>query len=197
MSTSGATHIDHLALEPNEPPRAPHASNPTRVRYFDCVARARFGADRDAIQMLCIGGGQVPEALAGLGYPVTGVEVPAGGSVHALPAAGGTVDVVVISDVLERLPDLPAAVAEISRVLRPGGVVVFDTINRTITSRLIAAALRRRSWRMFIRPGELREVFAEHGLILARVRGIARGEFGMTDSTAVRYIGHAIKKTRP
>ena len=38
------------------------------------------------------------------------------------------------SDVIEHLLDLPQFAREVARVMRPGGLFVFDTINRTWTS---------------------------------------------------------------
>jgi len=224
------------------PLRALHDMNPVRVSYFDAAARAAFGEDRAAVRILDIGcgGGLVSERMAALGYPVTGVDLSAGsietarrhaavqgvpveyvvGSAFDLPRADGSVDLVVVSDVLEHLHDLPAATAEIARVLRPGGVVVFDTINRTVASWAKAIVLSERvlrivypgthNWSMFIRPDELRAAFAAHGLtvtdlqglepvapphriLTAVLRGRAVGPFHLTESTAVSYIGQAVK----
>lgn len=51
-----------------------------------------------------------------------------------------------MADVLEHIHDLPRAIAEISHVLKPNGVFVFDTINRTtiswITSIVLAQDLK-------------------------------------------------------
>ncbi len=46
------------------------------------------------------------------------------GDIYALPYRGGTFDLVVTADVLEHLRDLPRALSEIHRVLRPGGVLL-------------------------------------------------------------------------
>lgn len=224
------------------PLRALHDMNPARVSYFDEAARAVLGPDRDAVRVLDIGcgGGLVSERMAALGYRVTGVDLSAAsidvarrhaaaggitvdyrtGSAFDLPTGNGTVDLVVISDVLEHLHDLPRAVGEIARVLRPGGVVVFDTINRTAASYLKAILLSEKilriiypgthNWRMFIRPDELRAVFTDHGLIVTDVQGLEPvappprivldvlrgrpvGPFRLTSSTAVSYIGQAVK----
>jgi 2-polyprenyl-6-hydroxyphenyl methylase/3-demethylubiquinone-9 3-methyltransferase len=225
------------------PLRALHDMNPARVSYFDTTAREIHRRPASEISVLDIGcgGGLVSEALARLGYRVTGIDLSAEsvkvaqrhaaaagvrvdyrvGSAYDLPNADASVDVVVISDVLEHLHDLPAAVAEIARVLRPGGVVGFDTINRTLRSYLVAILVSERllkiihpgthNWRMFIRPEELRRLFARHGLRLSEVHGLAPaaappklvaallrgerlGQFTLTRSPAVSYIGHAVKE---
>ncbi|MEV6599713.1 bifunctional 2-polyprenyl-6-hydroxyphenol methylase/3-demethylubiquinol 3-O-methyltransferase UbiG [Actinoplanes sp. NPDC051346] len=224
------------------PLRTLHDMNPARVSYFDKAAREALSADRSAIRVLDVGcgGGLVSERLAALGYRVTGVDLSAGsieiarrhaaargvdveyvvGSAFDLPREDGSVDLVVVSDVLEHLADLGAATAEIARVLRPGGLVVFDTINRTVAAWLKAIVLSERvlrivypgthNWSMFIRPDELRDAFAAHGLVVTDVRGLepvapphrifaavlrggAVGPFHLTDSTAVSYIGRAVK----
>jgi arsenite methyltransferase len=55
------------------------------------------------------------------------VEISAGG-VDALPLPDGSVDVAVATQVFEYVADIPAALAEVRRVLRPGGrVLLLDT----------------------------------------------------------------------
>jgi 2-polyprenyl-6-hydroxyphenyl methylase/3-demethylubiquinone-9 3-methyltransferase len=228
--------------DPIGPLRALHDMNPARVSYFDTTAQEAFGPDRSAVRVLDIGcgGGLVSERMAALGYRVTGLDLSTGsietarrhaaaqgveveyrvGSAFDLPLADGSVDLVVVSDVLEHLHDLSAAIAQMSRVLRPGGLVVFDTVNRTAASWFKAILLSERvlrivypgthNWSMFIRPDELRAAFAAHGLALTELRGLepvakpyqivgnvirgrAVGPFHLTDSTAVSYIGRATK----
>jgi 2-polyprenyl-6-hydroxyphenyl methylase/3-demethylubiquinone-9 3-methyltransferase len=67
-------------------------------------------------------------------------------------------------------------VAEISRVLRPGGLFLFDTINRTRRSKLVAIKLMQEwpatrlmprdvhVWEKFIRPAELATMLVRHDL---------------------------------
>jgi ubiquinone/menaquinone biosynthesis C-methylase UbiE len=67
-----------------------------------------------------------------------------------LPLAGGSVDLVVSRGVLHHLPDVPAALAEWRRVLRPGGAVVVASEPTPAVERhagplvrVLLAALRR------------------------------------------------------
>jgi 2-polyprenyl-6-hydroxyphenyl methylase/3-demethylubiquinone-9 3-methyltransferase len=87
--------------------------------------------------------------------------------------ASRSFDGVVMSDVLEHLHDLPRAMGEVARVLRPGGVFAFDTINRTVLSYVLTIVLaqdvlkvvpaRTHDWRLYIRPEELSGLLQRHG----------------------------------
>jgi len=61
-----------------------------------------------------------------------------------LPFRDGEFGCVVAGECLEHLADLPAACAEIARVLAPGGVLVLDTIARSMFSRVVLIALAER-----------------------------------------------------
>ncbi|MFC7497227.1 MULTISPECIES: methyltransferase domain-containing protein [unclassified Nocardioides] len=61
------------------------------------------------------------------GTDAAAVELELAGA-EAIPYTDGSFDAVVSTQVLEYVPDIPAALAEIHRVLRPGGrVLVLDT----------------------------------------------------------------------
>ena len=115
---------------------------------------------------------------------------PTQGRLERLPFADGVFDVVVAADVLEHVPDLPAAVAELARVLAPGGRLMFDTINRTPWSWFTAVfGLERvlrmvprgtHDWRLFIRPAELDRLLRAGGLEAVAVEGLA-SRVGPTD----------------
>jgi 2-polyprenyl-6-hydroxyphenyl methylase/3-demethylubiquinone-9 3-methyltransferase len=46
-------------------------------------------------------------------------------------------DIVYLADTLEITPDPDRVIEQAARVLKPGGVLIYDTVNRTLVSRLI------------------------------------------------------------
>ncbi|GHH33525.1 methyltransferase domain-containing protein [Lentzea cavernae] len=64
--------------------------------------------------------------------------------VLAVPLPDGCADVVVAGEILEHVPDLTGAVAEACRVLRPGGLLVLDTLADTALCRFVAVVLAER-----------------------------------------------------
>jgi 2-polyprenyl-6-hydroxyphenyl methylase/3-demethylubiquinone-9 3-methyltransferase len=150
---------------------------------------------------------------------------PVQGRLERLPFADGDFDAVVAADVLEHLPDLPAAVAELARVLAPGGGFVFDTVNRTSWSWFTAVfgleqVLRMvprgtHDWRLFIRPEELDRLLRGASLQPVTLTGlaprigpgvVARGlltrridvpTFAAGDGRRASYLGHYYRKALP
>lgn len=66
------------------------------------------------------------------------------GDVLAVPLADECADVVAAGEILEHVPDLPLAVSEACRLLRPGGLLVIDTLADTFLCRLIAIGIAER-----------------------------------------------------
>ncbi|EPQ28039.1 uncharacterized protein PFL1_04366 [Pseudozyma flocculosa PF-1] len=96
------------------------------------------------------------------------------GSVYSLPLATSSIDAIICSDVLEHLYNLPLALSEMARVLKPGGVVTFDTINRTPLSYYLsiwvlqdvlrAMQADAHDHRMYVTPCEMRTGLVAAGL---------------------------------
>jgi 2-polyprenyl-6-hydroxyphenyl methylase/3-demethylubiquinone-9 3-methyltransferase len=134
------------------------------------------------------------------------------GRAEAIPLADASVDRVVCVDVLEHVDDLRQCCKEIARVLKPGGLLLFDTINRTRLARWIVIGLYERVLRVaprgthdpdkLIRPGELRRHLEAVGLACGRFVGLGplgftwRGDpvFSRWPALAMNYMGTA---TRP
>jgi len=205
---------------------------PGRMRHFDRVMQDHGGwAGKEVLDLGCAGG-FMAEALDDRGARVTGID-PAARAVaaarahaaetgrtirydegvgEALPYADAGFDAVVSVDVLEHVADLGQVIAETSRVLRPGGVFLFDTINRNRVASLAVVTMAERvigllprgthDPEMFIRPAELRRHLAAAGLAPGRFTGLGprgidrRGDFtfGRLPGTLILYMGHAVKE---
>jgi 2-polyprenyl-6-hydroxyphenyl methylase/3-demethylubiquinone-9 3-methyltransferase len=98
------------------------------------------------------------------------------GAGEELPFEDAAFDIAYCCDVLEHVNDLQRVLAETARVLKPGGVYMYDTINRTRRSRLVVINLMQEwrstalmepnlhDWDMFIKPAELTAAMERAGL---------------------------------
>ena len=203
---------------------------PGRLSWFD---RHIEWADKDVLDLGCAGG-FMAEALAQKGARVTGID-PATKAIGAakqraravgqsidydvgvgedLPYADGRFDAVVCVDVLEHVSDLAKVLAEVDRVLKPGGAFLYDTINRNVLSRFGAITVAEDLLRilpkgthdpaLFIKPKELLAALETAGLMPGPVKGLGprgidrRGDFvfGPVPVRSVIYMGVARKPTR-
>jgi 2-polyprenyl-6-hydroxyphenyl methylase / 3-demethylubiquinone-9 3-methyltransferase len=192
-----------------------------RMRYFCRVLAQldRLPRGAGAVTALDIGsgGGFLAEEFCRLGFTVTGVE-PSEVSVrtaraHAaaaglnidyrvgvgerLPEGEDAFDVVYCCDVLEHVNDVDRVLAETARVLRPGGVYLFDTPNRTLAAKLVTKASQQwrltrvidaqaHDWTMFLRPEELAAQARRHGLQVHEIVGLGPRAGAWTVLTALR-----------
>ena len=104
-----------------------------------------------------------------------------------LPFEDASFDTVYCCDVLEHVDDLAHVIAETARVLRPGGIYLYDTLNRTLPSRVIAIKVWQEwqstafmepnvhDWRMFIKPRELHSLLLRNALAPGPIQGMAPG----------------------
>ncbi len=182
------------------------ALNPARFGYMRRVLTEELHLSPTGLNVLDLGcgGGLLAEEFARLGCAVTGVDPSQesltaarahaatqglaidyrSGSGEALPFVADSFDAVYCCDVLEHVNDLGQVITETARVLKPGGVYLYDTINRTPQSRLLVIKLlqewrwtalmppRLHDWNMFIRPAELARLLEQHGLQPAGLTGL-------------------------
>lgn len=189
-------------------------------------------AGKDVLDLGCAGG-FMAEALDDLGARVTGID-PAKDAItaaiahaeqggrairydvgvgEALPYADEAFDAVVCVDVLEHVADLGQVVREVARVLRPGGMFLFDTINRNPIARFATITMAEdvlgllpkgtHDPDMFIKPAELQQHLRTGGFETGPMTGLGpRGinrkldfTFGRLPGTAIIYMGTATKGT--
>jgi 2-polyprenyl-6-hydroxyphenyl methylase/3-demethylubiquinone-9 3-methyltransferase len=107
------------------------------------------------------------------------------GTGEQLPAEDSAFDVVYCCDVLEHVSDLDRVVSETARVMKPGALYFFDTINRTVMSKFLAIKVMQEwpltrifnapihEYGMFIKPAELAATLERHGLRVGEMVGLA------------------------
>jgi 2-polyprenyl-6-hydroxyphenyl methylase/3-demethylubiquinone-9 3-methyltransferase len=123
----------------------------------------------------------VDVTLSALGTARRHRVVPVQGDAGRLPIADESAAVVVAGEILEHVHDVPGVVAEVCRVLRPGGLVVIDTINDTAVARFALVRIAERlpggpppnihDAALFVSHERLTREFARHGVRL-EVTGI-------------------------
>ncbi len=198
---------------------------PARLKYFDAIVDWK---GKTVLDLGC-GGGFMAEALAMRGAIVTAIDPAAGaidiakrhaaeqghairyfvGSGESLALDDQCMDCVVCVDVLEHVSDLGRVLDEVRRVLKPGGVFLFDTINRTLFATLAVVHFGETVLRllpkgthdpaMFIKPRHLNALLTSRGFEDIKMtgfgpRGIDRRfdiTFGRVPMLSVMYIGYA------
>jgi 2-polyprenyl-6-hydroxyphenyl methylase/3-demethylubiquinone-9 3-methyltransferase len=197
------------------PMAALHKFNPVRLAYIRDQAAARFS--RDAKKLDCLkglrmldigcGGGILSEPLARLGAQMVGADPSpeniAVASAHAqesgvavdyrattaedLAAAGERFDVVLAMEVVEHVSDVAAFVQTCASMVKPGGLMIAATLNRTLKSFALAIVgaeyvLRwlprgTHQWDKFVTPNELELAFERGGLQVTGERGVIYNPF--------------------
>ena len=207
-----------------------HKFNPVRLAYIRDQASARFG--RDAKHLDCLkdlrildigcGGGILSEPLARLGAIVLGAD-PAAINIEvarrhasdvgvivdyrcttaeALADAGERFDVVLAMEVVEHVADLPLFVRRCAEMMKPSGLMIVATLNRTLKSFALAIVgaeyvlgwLPRgtHQWDKFVTPNELEALLEKNRLRVTDERGVIYNLFAdawqLSTDTDVNYM---------
>ena len=207
-----------------------HKFNPLRIGYIRDQAAARFQRDRkrlDSMKGLHIldigcGGGLLCEPLARLGASVVGVDPSetnvAAARQHAdradlaidyrcttaeeLAETEERFDIVLAMEVVEHVADVPLFVQCCARMVRPGGLMIAATINRTLKSFALAIVgaeyilrwlpVGSHRWDKFVTPNELEIAIEQAGLRVTHEQGVIynlfRDEWQFSTDTDVNYI---------
>ncbi len=188
-----------------------HKFNPVRLGFIRDVAAARFGRDPrslapfEGLSLLDIGcgGGLLAEPMARLGFAVLGADASARNvgtaaahalatgvavayratTAEALAGEGLAFDVVLNMEVVEHVADLSSYLAACARLVRPGGLMIVATLNKTLKALALAKIgaeyvlgwlpCGTHDWNRFVAPGTLRGMLEESGLNVLKTQGVA------------------------
>jgi 2-polyprenyl-6-hydroxyphenyl methylase/3-demethylubiquinone-9 3-methyltransferase len=197
------------------------------VRHFGLASSGVRPLQGLAILDVGCGGGLISEPLTRLGARVTGLD-PAlenievarrhaagqgldidyrAGRIEELAAEGAAFDAVVCLEVVEHVPDPAAFLKTLARLVRPGGLVLLSTINRTMKAYLLAIigaeyVLRwlpvgTHQWDRFVTLEELARYLGAAGLGRPVCKGLVYSPLADTWSigtdTDVNYLASAAK----
>ncbi|MGX1097957.1 bifunctional 2-polyprenyl-6-hydroxyphenol methylase/3-demethylubiquinol 3-O-methyltransferase UbiG [Amorphus sp. MBR-141] len=187
-----------------------HKFNPVRLAYIKEVVARHFGREvddakaLDGLRLLDIGcgGGLLSEPMARLGADVVGADAAetnievarihaerSGVTVdyrattaEALADAGETFDVVLAMEIVEHVADVPLFVSACARMVKPGGLLLLATINRTpkayalaiVGAEYILGWLPRgtHQYERLVKPAELEAAIADAGLSVLETTGV-------------------------
>lgn len=197
-----------------------HDINPLRTNYIDKQVHL---AGKTVLDVGC-GGGILSEAMAQRGATVTAIDMGEANlnvaKLHALESGltinyqhiaveelaarqPASFDVVTCLEMLEHVPDPQSIVQACYQLVKPGGKVIFSTINRNPKSYLMAIIGAEYIMRMvpagthdyskFIKPSELARWARNAGLSVAHITGMIYNpiskEFSLKDNDVdVNYL---------
>ena len=222
--------------DPDGPFAPLHRLNPTRIAFIRDHVAGHFGRDPKGrrplrgLNLLDIGcgGGLLSEPMRRLDARVTGIDAgqenvriarlhaERGGLEIAyrrilpetLAEQGRCFDVVLNMEVVEHVADVPAFLEACSKLVKPGGVMVVATINRTLKALALAKVgaeyvLRwlppgTHDWRKFVRPSELAHGLGRGGLHLTDLKGVTyrplADKWILSRNPDVNYLAFAVKE---
>ena len=207
-----------------------HKFNPVRLAYIRDQLIAHFGRDGSVMRPLeglrivdigC-GGGLLCEPLTRLGATVTGVDAAerniAIAKIHAeksglsidyrvttseaLVAAGESYDVVLNMEVVEHVDNVPLYMKSCADLVKPGGLSLTATLNRTLRARAFAIFAAERilrwlpvgthDWNKFLTPDEIKTLLTRNGLKVTAETGVVfhplADEWRKSSDMAINYM---------
>jgi 2-polyprenyl-6-hydroxyphenyl methylase/3-demethylubiquinone-9 3-methyltransferase len=208
-----------------------HKFNPVRLAFIRDQALYRFGRDGaqrrpfEGLRLLDIGcgGGLLCEPMTRLGFQVTGVDASArniatasthaaeqglaidyrASTAEALVEAGEPAfDVILNMEVIEHVADPREYLQTCASLLKPGGLMIVATLNRTLKALALAKVgaeyvLRwlpagTHDWSKFLKPSEIRDFLAQAPVVVDGPFGVVfnplTGRWTESADTDVNYM---------
>lgn len=196
-----------------------HQINPARVEFIEKNCSLPH---KTLIDVGC-GGGILSESMASLGAEVTAIDLApqsietaklhlyeSGLSVNyecieigeKAGLAPENYDILTCMEMLEHVPDPEYIIRECNKLLKPGGVAFFSTLNRNASSYILGVLAAEyifnlvprgtHDYKKFIKPSELRIILERCGFELIAISGIDYNplfnKVGLSNNTSINYL---------
>lgn len=115
------------------------------------------------------------------------------------------VDFITAFEILEHVAEHHVFFAAVKKILRPGGVFIFSTLNRTLASYVAAIGIGEyvlnlvprgtHQWECFLKPSEIAAFMRQSDITFKEVKGMRptiKGDWCDTDFLGVNYLGYGI-----
>ena len=126
---------------------------------------------------------------------------------RSLRRAGRATTPVLLLEVVEHVPNVPAFLKSVAPLVRPGGVMILSTLNRTLKAYALAIVgaeyilrwlpVGTHQWERFVKPEELASALSAAGLTLTGTEGLIYDPFAdewrLSTDTDVNYFAAAAR----
>lgn len=207
-----------------------HKINPLRLQYIRSLIEAHYKGKLPkelSVADIGCGGGLISIPLARIGYEVTSIDADTEALLvldakikeerltniktilqesDALPPS--QYDVVICIEVVEHVADLEDFVAQVTQRVKPGGMIIFSTLNRSVKSWLLAVGVAEyilrwvprgtHEYTKMLKPSELHKLLRVNGLETREQKGLEysplKRTWHLTDNINVNYFVYAAKR---
>ncbi|WP_341789392.1 bifunctional 2-polyprenyl-6-hydroxyphenol methylase/3-demethylubiquinol 3-O-methyltransferase UbiG [Rickettsia endosymbiont of Polydrusus tereticollis] len=207
-----------------------HRINPIRLYYIIDKITSHYNIEKSALPFsglnildIGCGGGLISAPLSKLGFNVTAIDALEGNintandyakknnltinylqsTIEELPNSK-LYDVIICLEVVEHIDNVPAFMLNLTKLVKPGGMAIISTINRTKKAYLLAiiAAEYILSWvpknthdySKFLKPSEIYEMLKPLDMEIKELKGlvfdIADNKWQLSDDIDVNYFAY-------
>lgn len=209
-----------------------HQINPIRLNYIIDKITSHYNIENSALSFSKLnildvgcGGGLISAPLNKLGFNVTAIDALEGNintandyakknnltinflqsTIEELPTTK-LYDVIICLEVIEHIDNVPAFMLNISKLLKPDGMVIISTINRTKKAYLLAIAAAEyilgwvpkgtHDYSKFLKPSEMYEMLKPLDINIKELKGlvfdIANNKWQLSDDIDVNYFMYSV-----
>lgn len=215
-----------------------HKLNPCRIQFIRDQLIQHFNYDAKSstplkgLKLIDVGsgGGLVSEPLAKLGANILGLDAADenisvarvhaeaqqlnhltyqhGALEHLDASHNNTYDAVIAMEIIEHVSDVRIFLTHCIRILKPGGILLLATLNRTPKSYALGIVAaehilrwvpkRTHHWQQFLKPSEIAEYLRPLGTQISNIKGMVfkpfRNTWELNNDLSVNYILSATKE---